>query len=101
MTRREDEGGADGGVEGAHAIDDGVGSVHGLQQAGVGRREHLVLAHGPLRAQIEDAPDGRCQRGAPAMLLHLYGPRRLCCALQMLCSDQISALKQVTAEISV
>jgi hypothetical protein len=74
----QDEGGADGGVERAHAVDDGVRGVQLREQARVGRREHLMLARGALRAEVEDAAHGRRQRRAPHVLVHAQRPRQLC-----------------------
>jgi len=57
----ENEGWADGGVEGAHAIEDSVTGLQVSQQGGVGVREDLMVPLPALMPQVEDALDGGLQ----------------------------------------
>lgn len=73
----EDKGGADGGEEGAHAVDNGISGMNGFQHFGVGVRLHLVLPLRALAAHVEDTHHWTGQRLAqPPRLVHLAGALR-------------------------
>ena len=54
----ENEGWADGGVEGAHAIEDSVTGLQVSQEGGVGVREDLMVPVPALMPQVEDSLNG-------------------------------------------
>lgn len=72
----EDQGGADGGVEGADAVDDGVRTGQLLQHAGVGRH-HLLHLRALQGAQVQHAADGGGQGLPQPVLVHLGRSREL------------------------
>jgi len=57
----KNEGRADGGVEGAHAIEDSITGLQVSQQGRIGVREDLMVPLPALMPQIEDALDRRLQ----------------------------------------
>ncbi|KAA6413617.1 MAG: hypothetical protein FRX49_13725 [Trebouxia sp. A1-2] len=63
VVRQNDSwpGPADGGVEGAHAIEDSVTGLQVSQQGRVGVREDLMVPLPALMPQVEDALNGRLQ----------------------------------------
>lgn len=54
----KNEGWADGGVKGAHAIEDSVTGLQVSQEGGVGVRENLMVPLPALMPQVEDALNG-------------------------------------------
>ena len=58
----EDERGAEGGVEGPHAVDHAGGLPEPLHHPRVRLHLDLVLVALPLVGQIQDPPNGRRQR---------------------------------------
>lgn len=74
----QDEGWADGGVQGAHAVQHCMAGLQLRQQGGIGVREDLVVLLAPLLAQVEDALHWRLQLGACQALVHLVGTRSVC-----------------------
>ncbi len=71
----ENEGRADGGVEGAHAVHNGIGAADLLHHALVGLREHLMLLPGPIMREVEDPTNRRDHGRALRLLVHLAWPR--------------------------
>lgn len=80
----KNEGRADGGVEGAHAIEDSVTGLQVSQQGGVGVREDLMVPLPALMPQVEDALDGSLQLRTHRHLIHLAGTRCICTACSCL-----------------
>ena len=74
----EDEGWADGGVEGAHAVKHCITSLQLRQQGGVGVREDLMVLLPAPMAQVEDALHCRLQLGTCQALVHLAGAWSVC-----------------------
>ena len=74
----QDEGWADGGVQGAHAIQHSITGLKLCQQSGVGVGEDLVILLPPLMAQVEDALHWRLQLRPCQAFVHLVGPRSVC-----------------------
>ena len=72
----EDQGGTDGGVEGADAVDDCVRAGQLLQHAGIGRH-HLLHLRGLQGAQVQHAADGGGQGLPQPVLVHLGRPGEL------------------------
>lgn len=89
MTHLEDEGGADGGVEGAHAVQHSITGLQVSQQGGVGVGEDLVVALPPLMAQVEDALDGGLQARPHSPLVHLVATWRVCTAHGLLQASRV------------
>lgn len=78
MSHLQDEGGADGGVQGPHAIQHGITPLQLCQQGGVGVREDLVILLPALMAQVEDALHWRLQLGPRQAFVDLIGAGSVC-----------------------
>ena len=74
----QDEGGADGGVQGAHAIQHCIACLKLCQEGRVGVRENLVVLLPPLMPQVEDALHRSLQLGACQALVDLIGAWSVC-----------------------
>lgn len=57
----QDEGGTDGGVEGAHPIQHSITGLQLCEKGGVGVREDLMVLLPRLMPQVEDTLDGGLQ----------------------------------------
>ena len=71
------EGWADGGVEGAHAVQNGITRGQLCQQCGIRVWEDLVVLLAVL-PQVEDALDGRFKLRAQSQLVHLIWAWGVC-----------------------